>query len=99
MQSFYRRSRAGTRATCTTTTVRSKNYSVVAAMSSSSLFHFSIYNDSITGDTFSHYVEELIGYVRNENSEPAFIIIQKPEADISSALFPLNICLRSGKRR
>jgi len=86
MRAFYGRSRSGDRATCSTTAVRSKNFSVIACMGIDSVYHFNIYDGPINGETFRNYLADLIAFIRSDSSEPAYIIMDNASIHRTAAV-------------
>ena len=85
----YGRSLVGTRANKKVKYLRSRNYTVYAAMSNQSLFFFEVSSTSYKATNFSEYLEKLFSYLTTNNIQNAFIImdnarINKPDGVIAS---------------
>jgi len=86
MRTFYGRSKAGERANCPTTAVRSRNYSIIASMGVDCIFYFSVNLGAINGDAFSAYMQELLQYISSIDDSQAFVIMDNASIHRTQAI-------------
>lgn len=80
MRQFYGRSPVNMPARLEVPRLRSKNFTVVAAMSKTCLFHFTVLDGPCNGAIFLEYIGELIDYIKtqvltHDGNESAYLIM------------------------